>query len=318
MMRAANEPPSAPYEASPAPAYTCFSGLRSGVLVVVLPFRVAATVALFCGISVLSRVYLLLRRCRRRPTRRLDAAFSVFAGWTSRLLLKGVFGFRLVIRGRLVGAETLLAANHVAVYDGYAVMAGARTAVAFVARESYFRVPVVGAVLQALRVVGIDRRKTWDARRLILDAVLASPDRGWPLAVFPEGTTTNGYGVLPFKTGAFVGDVVRPVSLRYSCASGFDLSYTSNQMTSLQVFAHFLRTLLEPDKSIEIRLLPPLTRLAGESDAGFAERTRRAIAENDYGPDDDDKAHKFHLWEGWETADLRKAWFDERTSKVMD
>ncbi|KAI5082130.1 hypothetical protein GOP47_0001873 [Adiantum capillus-veneris] len=35
--------------------------------------------------------------------------------------------------------------------------------------------------------------------------------------LFPEGTTTNGFYILPFKTGAFLaGTLVRPVILKYS------------------------------------------------------------------------------------------------------
>ncbi len=44
---------------------------------------------------------------------------------------------------------------------------------------------------------------------------------GWlpharPLLLFPEGTTTNGRYLLPFKTGAFLaGEPVQPVVIRY-------------------------------------------------------------------------------------------------------
>lgn len=42
----------------------------------------------------------------------------------------------------------------------------------------------------------------------------ASSDR--PMLLFPEGTTTNGNFLLPFKTGAFLaGAPVQPVILRY-------------------------------------------------------------------------------------------------------
>jgi lysophosphatidylcholine acyltransferase/lyso-PAF acetyltransferase len=37
-----------------------------------------------------------------------------------------------------------------------------------------------------------------------------------PLLLFPEGTTTNGRHLLPFKTGAFLaGQPLQPVVIRY-------------------------------------------------------------------------------------------------------
>jgi lysophosphatidylcholine acyltransferase/lyso-PAF acetyltransferase len=42
-----------------------------------------------------------------------------------------------------------------------------------------------------------------------------------PLLLFPEGTTTNGRYLLPFKTGAFLaGEPLRPVVIRYGEVSG--------------------------------------------------------------------------------------------------
>mmetsp|Transcript_30490 Transcript_30490/g.98276 ORF Transcript_30490/g.98276 Transcript_30490/m.98276 type:complete len:351 (-) Transcript_30490:224-1276(-) len=331
--------PAAPYEARASPALFPLSLWR----VATLPVRVASTALVFSLISVLARVYLLIRS----PV--VDRWFCRFAGWSSWFLLRVVFGFRLCVQGGGGGGvqgDVVLVANHVAVYDGFALMAGSRGAVSFVARESFFRVPVIGAVLKALGVVGIDRRRPQAARDALRRALRkggstkdeeSRKDRRkpWPVAVFPEGTTTNGVGLLPFKTGAFVGDVVRPVALRYACASGFDLSYTSNQLNIKGVLRHYLRTLLEPEKTIYVRLLPPVTRRTDESDQAFADRTRVTLAENYLPPplleetkedfqqeeDDDDLpllSKKFHLWEGWDSADLRKAWFDERTSAKMD
>jgi lysophosphatidylcholine acyltransferase/lyso-PAF acetyltransferase len=49
-----------------------------------------------------------------------------------------------------------------------------------------------------------------------LAARAADPSAVPPLLLFPEGTTTNGAFLLPFKTGAFLtGHPVQPVLLRY-------------------------------------------------------------------------------------------------------
>ena len=45
-----------------------------------------------------------------------------------------------------------------------------------------------------------------------------------PMLLFPEGTTTSGRCLLPFKTGAFLAGLpVQPVILRYGVVSGGDV-----------------------------------------------------------------------------------------------
>merc|ERR1712226_1434129 len=52
-----------------------------------------------------------------------------------------------------------------------------------------------------------------------------------PMLIFPEGTTTNGEGILEFKKGAFVAGVpVRPVLLVYT--GQWDPASTTYKATS--------------------------------------------------------------------------------------
>ena len=112
---------------------------------------------------------------------------------------------------------------------------------AFVAKQSLFKLPVIGTVLRALEAIGVDRRKGTNARQAIAGRLVCG-SRSFAPCVFPEGTTTNGVGVIAFKTGAFApGIAVLPVALKFECESGFDLSYTTNQMSTSAVLCHFLR-----------------------------------------------------------------------------
>ena len=300
--------PGTPYESFPWRPYAYWHAPIGLWNVVTLPLRVFLTMGTFLSVSVVARVYCILRK----RTRRFDRAFDFFAMWSSRLTLR-IFGFRVEVIDESSKDDdddddgpTVVVANHVAVYDGFAVMA-ATGAVSFVARSSFFKVPVVGSILRALEVVGVDRRRGEEARKAI-HVALRNPAKRWPLAAFPEGATTNGQGLIIFKTGVFEGvDRVKPVFLRYGCRSNFDLSYTANQMDSKAVLCHFLRTLMEPGKVIEIKLLPVMARLPDESDRHFADRVRRTIAGNNS-----------ILWDTWDNARLRQAWFDEQKASAID
>jgi 1-acyl-sn-glycerol-3-phosphate acyltransferase len=59
----------------------------------------------------------------------------------------------------------------------------------FLAKESLFRVPVVGTVLRGTRQIPV-RRGTSDARNS-LDAAVAELGRGQCVCIYPEGTTTK-------------------------------------------------------------------------------------------------------------------------------
>lgn len=92
----------------------------------------------------------------------------------------------------------------------------------FVAKSHVYMIPGVGRVGAAQHAFYIDRmhgtklsvaEKLAERQRLIAQANGALP----PIAIFPEGTTTNGEHLLKFRTGAFVaGTPVAPVLIHYS------------------------------------------------------------------------------------------------------
>lgn len=92
----------------------------------------------------------------------------------------------------------------------------------FVAKNHVYMIPGVGRVGAAQHAFYIDRmhgtklsvaEKLAERQRLVARADGVLP----PVAIFPEGTTTNGEHLLKFRTGAFVaGTPVAPVLIRYS------------------------------------------------------------------------------------------------------
>ncbi|KAI0562093.1 Acyltransferase [Gracilaria domingensis] len=92
---------------------------------------------------------------------------------------------------------------------------------AFVAKSEVWKIPGIGRVGAGQHAFYIDRMENKgisvsqaisDRQRLVQDSAHEIP----PVAIFPEGTTTNGRYLLPFKTGAFVSGLpVAPVLFRY-------------------------------------------------------------------------------------------------------
>lgn len=72
----------------------------------------------------------------------------------------------------------------------------------FVAKQEVRDWPLIGPLSEALGIIWIDRRRMRDLLN-VLPAVEAALQRGERVVLFPEGTTTNGRQVLPFKSGLF-------------------------------------------------------------------------------------------------------------------
>jgi 1-acyl-sn-glycerol-3-phosphate acyltransferase len=92
----------------------------------------------------------------------------------------------------------ILASNHASFLDPPLVGAGLRRDINYLARESLFRFPGVGALLRSWNTVPVDR-DGGGARGLkaILDRLLA----GGAIILFPEGTRTKDGQLQPARSG---------------------------------------------------------------------------------------------------------------------
>ena len=113
--------------------------------------------------------------------------------------------FATYFRWRAFGAENvplqggvILASNHASFLDPPLVGAGLKRGINFLARESLFRFPIMGAVLRSWNVVPVDR-EGGGAKGLknILDRLL----NGAGIILFPEGTRTKDGQLQPARSG---------------------------------------------------------------------------------------------------------------------
>jgi 1-acyl-sn-glycerol-3-phosphate acyltransferase len=126
-------------------------------------------------------------------------------------------GIEVRLSGPIPEGPALLASNHVSWLDPL-VVAGLVPCVP-ISKMDVSGWPVIGAIVQELGVVFTQRDDRRSGVR-VLRAARAAFGHGLPVLNFPEGTTTRGASVLPFRKGLFgvareAGVPVVPVALAY-------------------------------------------------------------------------------------------------------
>jgi 1-acyl-sn-glycerol-3-phosphate acyltransferase len=142
--------------------------------------------------------------------------------WSKRLLRILAVDTRL--HGTLSprGGNVLVVANHISWLDIFVL--NSVHPVRFVAKSELADWPIIGAMIRGAGTLFIERTKRRDTHRVNhrVAEVLAGGD---VVAIFPEGTTTDGIGMLPFKSSLLQPIVeakghVQPVAIRYRAPDG--------------------------------------------------------------------------------------------------
>jgi 1-acyl-sn-glycerol-3-phosphate acyltransferase len=134
-------------------------------------------------------------------------------GWAFQLWSRGlcrIFGVRVTTRGEVPRPPFLLVSNHLSYVDIVAL--GTRVPCTFVAKAEIDGWPIFGAICRSVNTIFIDRRM----KRKLPD-ILARIERALAaeqgIVIFPEGTSSAGAGVLPFRSSLLelAADLGRPV-----------------------------------------------------------------------------------------------------------
>lgn len=136
--------------------------------------------------------------------------------WSRELL--DMLGIRLEVTGQARAGAKLVVSNHVSWLDIVAINATVPSR--FVSKAEVGQWPVVGRLVTAARTLYLVRERRRDAMR-VLGLMAQSLREGHTVAVFPEGTTGCGHGVLHFHGNLLQAAIdaevpVQPVVLRYS------------------------------------------------------------------------------------------------------
>ncbi len=209
------------------------------------------------------------------PFMRQQSKARLIQWWCRQLLV--AFNLRVVTSGQLPApdaslSKTMFVANHISWSDIHAL--NSLIALRFIAKSEIKNWPVFGYLVSKANTLFIDRNKRQDAKRTI-DIAQKSLLAGDNLCFFPEGTTTDGTEMMPFKSSLIQAAIlaeatVWPVAIRYLNTDGSintRIAY-AGETTLVESMQQFL---LQKQPTIELLFLPPILP------AAYASMDRRML-----------------------------------------
>ncbi|MDX1740939.1 MAG: lysophospholipid acyltransferase family protein [Rhodothermales bacterium] len=205
-------------------------------------FRRIRRLVLIAATIVGDTILLNLTVGRKAPEERLAYRASRQSAACRRVLR--IWNIDLIRHGPEEPAEAaVIACNHLGVADGFVV--SALFPIAISGKAELLSVPVVAWVCRSIAMIPVYRQK----RLLSADfaeEVARRLDAGVHVLVFPEGTTSAGTEVMPFKTGGFAAiegkprRIALPIALVVVAVNGEPVNASS----------HALFTWSDPDQSL--------------------------------------------------------------------
>jgi 1-acyl-sn-glycerol-3-phosphate acyltransferase len=211
------------------------------------------------------------------PRLEAEARQRHIRGWSIKMLR--LLGIAFVTEGVAAPGPSLLAINHISWLDIMAVH-GVVPEARFVAKADVKAWPLISRLVDGAGTLYIERERKRDALRVVHD-VAAALGAGQVVAIFPEGTTSTGHGLLPFHANLLQAAIatatpVQPVALRFS-----DASHAVSEAVEFVGATSLLRSLWRSacGEGVTARLvfLPPCAS-AGADRRELAAQLRRAIA----------------------------------------
>jgi 1-acyl-sn-glycerol-3-phosphate acyltransferase len=159
----------------------------------------------------------------RRPKWGAEGAVWIH-GWCRRIV--DVMGIRCEVLGAPPSAESgpvAVVSNHLSYLD--ILLYSATRPFVMVSKSEVKRWPLLGRLTAQAGTVYVDRDGGPETYPGVNAAMAEAYKSGLPVLFFPEGTTTNGAGVLPFRRGLFHSVLnnnveLRTAALRYSIGDG--------------------------------------------------------------------------------------------------
>jgi 1-acyl-sn-glycerol-3-phosphate acyltransferase len=169
-------------------------------------------------------------------------------------------------------SSTMFVANHISWSDIHAI--NSIIALRFIAKSEIKNWPIFGYLVSRANALFIDRRNKRDAKRTI-DVAVQSLQAGDNLCLFPEGTTSDGSVLYPFKSSLIQAAIeakacIWPLAIRYPNPDGgvnIDIAY-AGETTLIESMQKILS---QQQPVIELHFLKPI---AAEE---VAKRDRREL-----------------------------------------
>jgi 1-acyl-sn-glycerol-3-phosphate acyltransferase len=252
------------------PPLTAGGKLRAGSRLAAVAVFVAGLLIAFLALRVPER----LAHGERRP-------WTPFLKRWGFAVTLAIMGLRLRLRGRPAGGLGAQVANHTGWMDVWVLNAASR--VTFVSKAEVRSWPVLGWLAAISGTIFITRRRgDVAAQQAMLAARL---EAGETLAFFPEGTSTDGRRVLPFKSTLFAvflapgleEAAVQPVTLAYHAPPG-ERSDIYGWWGDMTFAPHLLRVLALPRRGlVEVVYHEPVAPRAAPERKALAQRCEEAV-----------------------------------------
>ena len=232
----------------------------------VLALRVVLLLALLVVFVPLHYLYRLLFYGSPFPK-----YFLKFTAW--------IVGARIRVHGTPLKRDVFFVANHVSWVDILALAGTSGTA--FVAKAELRDAPVVGWLAGLNRTVYVERENRMGVAQQI-NALREALADNWSVTVFPEGTTTDGQSLLPFKSAMLkvlepppAGVLVQPVVLDYGLIGEWIgwVGEESGVNNAKRVFAR------AGTFRLDVHYLEPFSPVEHPGRKAIAEKGRAVIAE---------------------------------------
>lgn len=178
----------------------------------------------------------------------------------------------------------LVVSNHMGYLDMLA-FASVRT-VCFVSTMEVLATPLLGKVAEASGSLFVERRSRENIRQEIAD-ISGVLQNGFSMVFFPEGTSTNGEQVLPFKRPLFApaertGTAVLPVAVQYTEVDGAPVTRANRDLLcwygDMDFYPHLLALAGCQGAQITLRALPPIEMDGKISREEIASRAQAAVS----------------------------------------
>ena len=213
--------------------------------------RAVVRLVCFAGVTVqISLVFALVFPFLKEASRMRYVGY-----FSSRLL--AALGLVLQSSGSMGVGSTLLVANHVSWLDILAI--NAARPVRFVSKADVRHWPLVGWIVACAGTLFIERERRSDAMRVV-HQVAEALQAGSQIAIFPEGTTSDGRGLLPFhasllQSAVATGVDVQPIVMRYSDAHS-SVSESANYVGETTLAQSMWLIANASNLTVHVRFLP--------------------------------------------------------------
>ncbi|MDM0105169.1 lysophospholipid acyltransferase family protein [Variovorax sp. J22R24] len=178
--------------------------------------------------------------------------------WSERML--NLMGISLTVQGTPPDrGPLLLVCNHLSWLDILTIHAARH--VRFVSKSVVRHWPVIGTLSTGAGTLYIERERRRDAVRVVHHMTEALRE-GDVMAVFPEGTTGDGHGLLPFHANLLQaaissGAPVQPAALRFADAATGETSHAPRYIGDDNLLASVWNTVKAPPLLAIVRFGEP-------------------------------------------------------------